>query len=202
MTFPLYQVIFFFFAATAIFSALMVIVLRNPVHAVLFLILTFVASAVLWMLLQAEFLSLTLLFVYVGAVMTLFLFIVMMINIDLTKTKQQFVRYLPFGVVLMLFLLVMLVIAFNQKHFQAGNTLPIQFGTDYSNVTVMGSLLYTQYLFPFELAAVLLFVAIIAAISLAFHGRKPDSKVQNIAEQHKVRKQDRLQIISMKAEKE
>lgn len=201
MTFPIYQVLFFVFASIAVASALLVIVLRNPVYAVLFLVLTFVSSSVLWMLLQAEFLSLTLLFVYVGAVMTLFLFVVMMINVDLAVIKQQFVRFLPIGFVMLLLLLTMLVIAFNHKNFQPGMTLPIHYAENYSNVTTMGTLLYTKYLFPFELAAVLLFVAIIAAISLAFHGTKPGTKVQNLATQHNVRKQDRLRIISMEAEK-
>jgi NADH-quinone oxidoreductase subunit J len=201
MTFPIYQVIFFVFASVAVASALMVIFLRNPVYAVLFLVLTFVSSSVLWMLLQAEFLSLTLLFVYVGAVMTLFLFVVMMINVDLATIQQQFVRFLPIGIVMFLLLLVMLIIIFDHKNFQAGMSLPVHYGANYSNVTAMGTLLYTKYLFPFELAAVLLFVAIIAAISLAFHGNKPGTKVQNLAAQHNVRKQDRLRIISMEAEK-
>lgn len=201
MTFPVHEVIFFAFAAIVVFAALMVITARNPVHSVLFLVLAFVGSSVLWMLMQAEFLSLVLIFVYVGAVMTLFLFVVMMINIDLAVMREKFVRFLPVAMIVTLAFVIMLLWVLNPRHFSIAHTLPVHYAATYSNVRVMGMALYTDYVLPFELAAVILLVAIIAAISLAFHGRKPNTKVQDIAAQHAVSKRDRLKIISIEAEK-
>lgn len=201
MTFPIYHVVFFVFAITLLFAATMVILQRNPVRAALYLVLAFFASAALWMLLQAEFLSLVLIFVYVGAVMTLFLFVVMMINIDLSALREKFVRYLPIGVIVMILFVGIMLLAYEPKHFQFASTLPTHYGPDYSNTKAMGAVLYTDYLFPFEIAAAILFVAIISAISLAFHGRKPDTKSQDMAEQHDVKKEDRIRIVKMKAEK-
>ncbi len=201
MTFPIYSVVFFLFAAILIFAATMVILQRNPVRAALYLVLAFVASAILWMLLQAEFLALILIFVYVGAVMTLFLFVVMMLNVDLSRMREKFVRYLPFGLLAMVLLVGILFIGFEPKHFTFANVLLTFHGADYSNTRSMGLLLYTHYLFPFELAAAILLVAIISAISLAFHGRKPNTKTQNINQQHSVTKTERLRIITdMKAD--
>lgn len=197
MTFPIQPVIFFFFSGLLIMAALMVILVRNPVHAVLFLVLSFFASAILWMLLQAEFLSLVLIFVYVGAVMTLFLFVVMMINIDLTQMRRQFVRYLPVGLLVMALLVALLLMMLFNKRLTMVNLLPVHYGQDYNNTRVMGEVLFTRFLYPFELAAVLLLVAIVAAISLAFHGRRANTKVQTIALQHAVDKKDRLKIIKM-----
>lgn len=200
MQFPIYQVVFYIFAIMLIASAIMVITLRNPVHAALMLILTFFTSSVLWMMLQAEFLSLVLIFVYVGAVMTLFLFVVMMINVDLSKMREKFVRYLPLSVIVMVCLAAMMTLAFRLKDYAAGATELVKYGANYSNVKAMGTLLYTKYLYPFEIASVILVVAIIAAIALAFHGRKPDTKSQNIDKQHRANKQDRLRIVKMKSE--
>lgn len=202
MTFPIYQVIFFVFALVTVGAAAMVIILRNPVYSALFLVLTFVSSAVLWMMLQAEFLSLVLIFVYVGAVMTLFLFVVMMINIDRILLREKFVAFLPLGILVIVALLALLFIAIGPQHFKIASMLPTHYTADYNNTKVMGTLLFTNYLFPFEIAAVILLVAIVAAISLAFHGRKPDTKSQRIAEQHKAKKADRLRIIKMQAEKQ
>lgn len=201
MTFPIHQVVFFVFAIMTIASAVMVIILRNPVYSALNLVLTFVSSAVLWMLLQAEFLALVLIFVYVGAVMTLFLFVVMMINIDKVVIRERFVRFLPLGILVMVVLLGLLFLAFGPKHFAFSSLLPTHYGPNYSNTSVMGTLLFTDFLYPFEIAAVLLLVAIIAAISLAFHGRKLDTKAQQIDLQHQAKKVDRLRIVKMKTEK-
>lgn len=201
MTFPINQVVFFVFSITLLFAATMVIVQRNPVRAVLYLVLAFFASAALWMLLQAEFLALVLIFVYVGAVMTLFLFVVMMINIDLSELREKFIRYLPVGIIVMILFVGILLLAFEPKHFQFASVLPTHYGANYSNTKAIGTLLYTDYLFPFEIAAVILLVAIISAISLAFHGRKPDTKSQNMAQQHDVKKEDRIRIVKMKVEK-
>lgn len=202
MTFPIYQLVFFSFATVLVLAAILTITVRNPVYAVLFLVLAFVASSGLWMLLQAEFLSLVLIFVYVGAVMTLFLFVVMMLNIDLSVLKKKFVRFLPIGVLAMAMLVGMLFLAFKPQHYLAGDTLPTFYPPDYSDVKSLGMLLYTSYLFPFEIAAVILFVAIIAAISLAFHGRKSDAKAQKVEQQLKANKKNRLRIVSDMRENE
>ena len=200
--FPIYQVIFYIFAIILLAAAVMVIVSRNPVRAVLFLVLAFFASAVLWMMMQAEFLALLLIFVYVGAVMTLFLFVVMMLNIDLTKMREKFVRFLPLGIIVMLILIATMVVVVSPRHLGiTADRLP-RVPADFSNVKAMGALLYTNYLYPFEIASVILLVAIIAAITLAFHGRKSNTKTQRIMKQLAAKKQDRLRVVKMKAEKQ
>ncbi len=196
--FPIYEVVFFVFSIFLIASALMVVLSQNPVHAILCLILSFLCSAVLWMCLRAEFLALVLIFVYIGAVMTLFLFVVMMLNIDLSAMKLKFKEALPVGLlVLFLFVGVMVTVMMNSKHFSSigGSIQPM--ATDQSNVKTMGMLLYTQYLYPFEIAGVILLVAIVAAITLVFHGRKPDAKAQRIREQLRANKQERLRIVDI-----
>ncbi|MDF1797056.1 MAG: NADH-quinone oxidoreductase subunit J [Coxiellaceae bacterium] len=203
---PIHQIIFFVFAVILITSALMVIISRNPVRAALFLVLTFFCSAVLWMMLQAEFLALALIFVYVGAVMTLLLFVVMMLNIDVASLKDGFVRSFVFvllGVLVSaaLVYVILSVIGPMQLNDGASITMP-RMPADYSNVKAMGMLLYTQYLYPFELAAVILLVAIIAAISLAFFGRKKGTKSQVVSQQLKAKKSDRLRVVNLKADKE
>jgi NADH-quinone oxidoreductase subunit J len=195
MTFPIHQVVFYVFASVLIAAALAVIFSRNPVQSILFLVLSFFAAAVLWMLMQAEFLSLVLIFVYVGAVMTLFLFVVMMLHVDLKELKEKFVRFLPFALLVMIALIAAMVFVLSPKHFGLGLTLPTHYGANYSNTTAMGTLLFTKYLYPFEIAAAILLVAIIAAIALAFHGRKLGTKSQNIATQHEASKTDRLVIL-------
>lgn len=199
--FPIVQVIFFVFAALLVGAATAVILSRNSVRAILFLVLAFFASSVLWMLLQAEFLSLVLIFVYVGAVMTLFLFVVMMLNVDLDRIKEQFARYLPFGLLAMILLMAILGLVINPHHFiGAGAHFPVR-APDYNNTVVMGTLLYTQYLYPFEIAGVILLVAIVSSITLAFYGRKSNTKTQSIREQHEATKRHRLRVVKMKSEK-
>lgn len=200
-TFPIHQVVFFVFSAILIISALMVIFVRHPVRSVLFLVLAFFASAVLWMSLQAEFLSLILIFVYVGAVMTLFLFVVMMLNVDLAAMKEGFVRYLPVGLLVAALLIASMFLVLGPKHLQVAGAMPTHYGPEYSNVKAMGTLLYTHYLFPFEVASLILLVAIISAIALAYHGRRPDSKAQRISDQLKARKKDRLRLVDLKGDK-
>lgn len=200
MLFPIHQVIFYVFTVVLIASATMVITAKNTVKAVLFLVLAFFSSSVLWMLMQAEFLALVLIFVYVGAVMTLFLFVVMMIRTDQSELKESFVRYYPFGIVAFVILVGTAFYAFSAKHWALANTLPTHYPASYNNVQAMGLLLFTKYLFPFEIAAVLLLVGMISAIALAFHGRKQGTKSQIIAEQLKANKKDRLRVIDMKSE--
>lgn len=199
--FPTYEVIFYISAIILLAAAVMVIVSRNPVRAILFLVLAFVASAVLWMMMQAEFLSLVLIFVYVGAVMTLFLFVVMMLNIDLSKVQEKFVRYLPLGIIVVLLLIATMIVALHPNYSVLGSDTLKPYPAHYSNVKAMGTLLYTQYLLAFEIAAVILLVAMISAITLAFYGRKPNTKSQRIIEQIKAEKKDRLRIVKMKVEK-
>lgn len=195
------QIIFWFFSSILLFAATMVITARNPIRCVLFLVLAFVTSSCLWMMLEAEFLSLVLIFVYVGAVMTLFLFVVMMINIDLAPLKEGFVRYLPIGLIVVVLLtgLILYVIDPHQFHL-AGDAKLIAQPANYSNVKDLGGVLYTDYVYPFEIAAALLLVAIIAAISLAFRGRQ-NSKAQNIADQLSVRKKDRYYVVNLRSKK-
>ncbi len=190
--------VFYAFAALLIFSACMVITSRHPVRGVLFLVLGFFASSVLWMLLQAEFLALVLIFVYVGAVMTLFLFVVMMLNLDVSSKHKGWVRYLPFGVLIAGLLMIVMVGVMRPEYFNAKTYHWVNHPESYSNVTALGNVLYTQYVYPFELAAVLLLVAIIAAVSLAFRGPR-GSKVQNLAQQHAVRPKDRVQLMQISA---
>jgi NADH-quinone oxidoreductase subunit J len=194
----LQQIVFYFFAASLVFSAAMVVLSRNPVTSALFLVYSFFNSAILWMLLNAEFLSLVLIFVYVGAVMTLFLFVVMMLNIDIETLRKGFVRYLPFGLVAVALVVGLMITAIWPANFGA---LPNpQAAADYSNTGALGALLYTHYVYAFELAAMLLLVAIVAAISLSQHG-KPQRKTQNISKQIDVDPKDRVHLVNMLSEK-
>lgn len=208
----LIQVIFYIFAGLAIASALMVVTQNNPVRCVLFLVFTFFASSVLWLLVEAEFLALILVLVYVGAVMTLFLFVVMMLNIDTESMRSHFVRYLPFALILVALLTGLLLVAlpdntFNSSVEQSSPQKVINYSDEnyvepikpLSNTEQIGMVLYTDYVFAFELAAVLLLVAIIAAITLAHRGLIR-SKRQNIRQQIMTRPEDRVELVKMKSE--
>ncbi len=188
------QLVFYIFSAILLFSALMVVTSRQPVKGVLFLVLSFFASAVLWMLLQGEFLALVLIFVYVGAVMTLFLFVVMMLNLDLAPRIKGWVRYLPFGIIIFAIIVFLMLKVINPTYFPSEVYHLVSQPADYNNTKELGMILYTQYAYPFELAAVLLLVAIIAAISLTFRGRR-NRKSQQINKQQAVRPQDRIRLI-------
>lgn len=192
--------IFYSFAALMLLAAIMVITLRHPVRSVLALIVVFFAASVLWMLLEAEFLSLVLIFVYVGAVMTLFLFVVMMINIDMAAIKEGFVRYLPWGILVMVFLMGLVIMALSSAHGILTALTPVNHPVNYSNTKILGEALYTKYAFPFELTALLLLVAIIAAISLAYRGKR-ERKSQNIKQQIIVRREDRIKIVRLEEKK-
>ncbi len=191
--------IFYFFAAVTVVSALAMITVRNPVHAALLLVLTFFSSAFIWMLLEAEFLAITLVLVYVGAVMVLFLFVVMMLDINLAVLREGFARFLPIGAALALGLFAMIWYAFDRARLDMIGA-PTPKPADYSNTRALGQVLYTDYVFAFEAAAVILLVAIIAAISLTLRRRK-GTKYQNPSEQIRVRKAERLKVIKMEAEK-
>lgn len=176
------------------------ITIRNPVHAALHLVLTFFSSAGLWMLLEAEFLAITLVLVYVGAVMVLFLFVVMMLDIDIAKLREGFVNYLPIGFLIGLVLLIQMYLVVGVNYFGLEQYIaPVPRPADYSNTAELGSLLYTAYVYPFEISAVILLVAIIAAIVLTMR-RRPEVKQQIPGRQIKVRASERLKIIKMNAD--
>jgi len=188
-------IVFYVFATVAVLSAIQVVIAKNPVRSVLSLVLTFFATAVLWLLLELEFLAITLVLVYVGAVMVLFLFVVMMLDVELATLKAGFTRHLPLGGCVAVLVVVGLVYAVSPKEFPLSQQLNlIEQGPNYSHVKALGEVLYTQYLYPLELAAILLLVAIISAISLTFRGRRR-SKSQDPAEQVSVSKADRLRLV-------
>lgn len=195
------QIIFYIFSATAIFSSLMVIVSNNSVRSVLFLVLTFFAMGGIWMLLQAEFLALVLVLVYVGAVMTLFLFVVMMLSLNLVALRRSFVRYLPLGVLVILLMVGLTMRVVGPEHFGLNQMAapPLKLA-EYSNLTELGNVLYTTFAYPFEIAAVLLLTAIVAAISLT-HRKAMKRKVQDPEAQMAVRREDRVRLVKMPAEK-
>ena len=194
------EFVFYFFSAILVFAALRVITARNPVHAALFLVLAFFTSAAIWVQLQAEFLAIALVLVYVGAVMVLFLFVVMMLDINLARLREGFWNYLPLGAFVALLLAAEMAIVLGGSYFGLAGSPPPPLPADYSNTKELGRLVYTEYVYPFEIAAVILLVAIIAAIALSLRRRKT-SKYQNPAQQVKVKREDRVRIVSMPAEK-
>ena len=195
-------VIFYVFAVATVISATSVVTVRNPVHAALFLVLTFFTSAAIWLLLEAEFLAITLVLVYVGAVMVLFIFVVMMLDINTARLREGFVRYLPLGLLVAAIMLGMMLSVVTSDTFvlEAGSEPPPK-PADFSNTKALGSVLYTEYVFAFEVAALILLVAIIAAISLTMRKRS-QTKYQDASSQIKVRKADRLRIVKMPASEE
>ena len=198
MSYPL--IAFYLFAGVAVLSALSVVSVRNPVHAVLFLILTFFSSACLWILADAEFLGIALVLVYVGAVMVLFLFVVMMLDIKFAPLREGFARYLPVGIVVGIVMALEMIALIGLARF--GEALP---ATDpataagMSNTEWLGRALFTEYLYPFELAAVILTVAIVAAIAITLR-RRINVKAQDPGRQVMVRREDRIRLVKMKAE--
>ena len=196
---PTDLIIFYLFASILVFAASMVIFVRNPVYAALFLVLSFFASAGVWMLLEAEFLAITLVLVYVGAVMVLFLFVVMMLDINLAVLKEGFVKFLLIGGLVAVLMLGLMIGVVGPDKFGVDQVSPpTRHSSDYSNTEELGRVLYTDYVYAFEIAAVILLVAIIAAIMLSL--RKSRSlKTPKPNEQVLVRKQDRLRIVKMDA---
>ncbi len=196
----IYNIIFWIFSAILIASALRVITARNPVHAVLFLVLTFFTCSVLWMLLEAEFLAIILILVYVGAVMVLFLFVIMMLDINIEPLREGFVRNLPVGILVGLVMVgEMAVIILRGNFSQDSFPSPAAKNADYSNTESIGREMYTDYLFHVEVAALILLVAIIAAVALTMR-KRPNTKFQSPVQQVSVKKEDRLRIVKMKSE--
>lgn len=194
-------VLFYVFSAVMIFAALRVITARNPVHAVLFLVLAFFNASGIWMLLQAEFLAIALIMVYVGAVMVLFLFVVMMLDINIERMRQGFWQYLPMGALVGILLLAEMTIVLTGRYFGLDNMPAQNLPAEYNNTAELGRLLFTDFFFPFELASVILTVAVIAAVMLTLR-RRTDSKALHPSDQISVKRADRIRIVRMAAEKE
>ena len=197
----LFQLICFYgFATVTVASALAVITLKNTVHAVLALVLTFFSAACLWLLADAEFLALALVVVYVGAVMVLFLFVVMMLNIDVEKMREGFVKFLPVGLLVAVIMLVEMlgVIGVRAMHVQlVGGDPALAAGV--SNTAWLGYALYTRYLLPFEIAALILTVGIVAAVALTLRERH-DTRYENANQQVRADPRQRLRMVKMTAD--
>ena len=194
------EFLFYVFAFILVVSGLRVITVRNPVHAALYLVLAFFSMACIWLLLEQEFLAIVLVLVYVGAVMVLFLFVVMMLDINLARLREGFIRYVWVGAGVAFFIVMQLGFVFSAK--QAGlveAVPPRPHGADYSNTENLGRVLYTDYVYAFEIAAAVLLVAIVAAIALTMR-RRPGTKHQRPSDQVAVRRADRIRIVKMPAE--
>ncbi|MBT3195775.1 MAG: NADH-quinone oxidoreductase subunit J [Candidatus Ruthia sp.] len=195
MTFD--QILFYVFSFWFIASSLAMIFSRNAAKSVLFLILSFFSAASIWILLEAEFLAITLILVYVGAVMVLFLFVIKMLNIDKSTLRAKFAGYLPLGLIVAAIIIAEMTLVLGGNQFGLDVVAaPARHAADYSNITVLAMQLYTDYVYPFELAAVLLLIAIIAAITLV-HRNEASRKKQSIAEQVNVQAKDRVRLVSI-----
>ena len=196
------ETLFYVFATVLVGSALGVITARNPVHSVLFLVLCFFNAAILWLLIEAEFLAIVLVLVYVGAVMVLFLFVVMMLDINIEKLREGFARHAPLGGLIALIVVIELYYVLWVKRAGVdvtGGVAPLPEG--YSNTEAIGAVLYTDYVYPFQLAAVVLLIAIVAAIALTMR-RRPGLKTQDVSKQVAVRRKDRVRLVKVEPEGE
>ena len=193
--------VFYFLSAILLVSALRVIVARNPVHAALWLVLAFFTAGGVWLLLQAEFLAITLVLVYVGAVMMLFLFVVMMLDINLERIRQGFWSYLPVGALIGVLMVVEMAMVLGGRYFGLeGMPQPSEVPAGYSNTKELGRLIYTDYVYPFELASIVLLVAMVAAVALTLRKRNNVKKIDP-AQQVAVKRDDRVRIVRMNTEK-
>jgi NADH-quinone oxidoreductase subunit J len=200
MTFT--QGLVYLFGTIMVFAAAMVVTVRHPVKSALFLVLTFFSAACLWVMMEAEFLGIALVLVYVGAVMVLFLFVVMMLDVDLARLHEGFGEYLPIGGLVAVLLVLEMVIVLSSDIFSPQNMPPpLEKAAGHSNTRELGMLIYTAYVYPFEIAAVILLVAIVAAITLTLRARRKHIKYQNPSEQIRVRREDRVRLVKMKSEK-
>ncbi len=194
--------VFYFLSAIMVLASLRVITARNPVHAAMFLVLAFFTAAGVWLLLRAEFLAITLVLVYVGAVMVLFLFVVMMLDINLERMRQGFWSYLPLGAMVGILMVLEMSVVLGGRYFgleSAPN--PAAPAAGFSNTKELGRLLYTEYVYAFELASLILLVGLIAAVALTLRKRN-DTKGMDAASQVRVASKDRLRVVSMASEKE
>lgn len=190
--------LFYAFSAIMIFAAIRVIIARNPVHAALFLVLSFFSAAGIWLLLKAEFLAIVLVLVYVGAVMVLFLFVVMMLDINLAKLREGFWGYLPLAAGIGVVIVLQMAAVIWRGFLKPDEQIPAV-SANIGTTKELGKLIYTQYIYAFEIAAVILLVAIIAAVALTLRRRK-DIKYYDPSAAVKVKAADRLRIVKMKAE--
>jgi NADH-quinone oxidoreductase subunit J len=196
MSFQLF--IFYVFAAIMVLAALRMITAKNPVHSALSLVVVFFTSSAIWLLVDAEFLAITLVLVYVGAVMVLFLFVVMMLDINVARMRAGFVRFMPVALVVSAIMIIELVLVVLSKEFTYPKPTPAP--ADFSNTQELGRILYTDYLLPFEVASVILLVAIIAAIVLTLRHR-PETRTQDPGQQVRVQAKDRVRIVEMESVK-
>jgi NADH-quinone oxidoreductase subunit J len=198
----LVEILFWSFSAVLVGAAFGVILARNPVHSVLYLVLCFFNAAVLWLLIEAEFLAIVLVLVYVGAVMVLFLFVVMMLDINVEQLREGFARNAPLGVLIAVIMVIELwyVLWVRRLGIELpGATAPLMEGP--GNTAEIGAVLYTEYVYPFQLAAVVLLIAIIAAITLTMR-KRPGQKVQDIGKQVAVQAKDRVRLVDLPTERE
>ncbi len=201
MDLPIQEIVFYLFSLVMIAAATGVITVRNPVYAALFLVLTFFSAAAIWILLEAEFLAIVLIVVYVGAVMVLFLFVVMMLDINLAPLKEGFIGYLPVGILVAVAMgAELLTVIWAKDRFGEGSFPdPVAHAEGYSNTAAIGERLYTQFLLPFEVAGIILLVAIVAAVALTLR-KRPDVKTQIPAQQVRVKRDERVRLVSMESE--
>ncbi|MDX1453849.1 MAG: NADH-quinone oxidoreductase subunit J [Gammaproteobacteria bacterium] len=199
MPFSVEALIFWPTAALLVFAALAVITVRNPVHAALFLVLCFFSSAVLWLMLEAEFLGIALVLVYVGAVMVLFLFVVMMLDINIAVLRQGFVRYAPLAAIFAIVMVAELAYVIWHKQLGIAEYVRTPLPEGYSNTSAIGQVMYTEYVYPFEIAALILLVGIVVAITLTMRKRE-GTRHQNAAEQVKVKRDDRVRLVKVESE--
>lgn len=194
--------VFYFLSAIMVFASLRVITARNPVHAVLFLVLAFFNAAGVWLLLQAEFLAIVLVMVYVGAVMVLFLFVVMMLDINVDRMREGFWGYLPLGALIGVLMLAEMALVLGGSYFGLDEMpLPAAAEAGYSNTRAIGAVLYTDYVYPFELASLVLLVAMVAAVTLTLRKRK-NTHYLDPARQVAVKREGRVELVKMPAEKQ
>jgi len=188
--------VFYIFAAILVFAALRVIIVRNPVHAALWLVLCFFTAAAIWLLLKAEFLAIALVLVYVGAVMVLFLFVVMMLDINFDNLRKNFKNYIPVGAIVGILVLVEMALVIIGSGVAGSTAVPM---VQESNTQALGRLLYVEFVYPFEVAAVVLLVAIVAAIALT-HRERRGAKYQDAGAQVRVRRADRVRLVNVASE--
>ena len=192
--------VFYFLSAILVFAGLRVITARNPVHAALYLVLAFFSASGVWMLLQAEFLAIALVLVYVGAVMVLFLFVVMMLDINLDRLREGFWSYLPLGAIIALLMVAEMGLVLGGNYLGLLESSVRQATTEDSNVQAIGRLMFTEYVYPFELASVILLVGIIAAVALTQRDKRTNKSVSP-SQQVFVKARDRVRVLQMPAEK-
>ncbi|MCB6182283.1 NADH-quinone oxidoreductase subunit J [Leeia sp. TBRC 13508] len=196
MTFQ--DIVFVVFSVIMLLSGLRVVTAKNPVHAALFLVLTFVSASALWLLIEAEFLGIGLVLIYVGAVMVLFLFVVMMLNVDVEVLRHGFWKNLPLACVVAAIMVSELILLIKARGADVASTVDVMHTA--SNSKLLGKLLYSEFIYPFEIAAIILLVALVAAVGLTFRKRK-DSKYVDPGKQSKASSKDRIKLVSMSAEK-